>query len=1445
MNPRASKKTIQIPILILAAFLFAMPAFAYTPGAKYAMLKLPKQEEAKPQDPGYVEGELLVTFHDNVNPEALIPGLKVEAARCAFYKSGVVAAERAALRKQKALKPGLRKSGKEYTGAQPEPTEEELFIRAKGAMSKEERRLFQTYLVTLKRGESAKDAAIRLAKNPYIKRVEPNYIVSAQWVPDDPSYASQWALPNINAPAAWDITRGDSNAVIAFIDSGIDYNHEDLAANMWRNPEEIAGNGIDDDANGFIDDIYGYDFRNNDADPLDDFGHGTHCSGIAAAVTDNGIGIAGACPNAKLMAVKFMNSSGFGTVAGAANGIYYAARNGAKVISNSWNGIGTSTVVQAAVDFAYTGGCFLVASAGNDNMNVDGYLPANCLNMFVVASIDSANAKASNSNFGSKVDVAAPGVSILSTVPGNLYANMSGTSMACPYVAGEAALLLSFDPSYTPLQVANAIRAGTTPDITSSSYVGMGRINLFNALGVVPPSEALARISGPVYNTSQNTPVPVSGTATGTCYSLMATQTGPYALDYAQFAEGLQVPAGALGSFYPASGGWYFVKLAVTDPGGYQLSNVTRVLVNRPAPVISGLDPVSGMRGSSLVINGTAFGPDTAQVNFGDIPASINYWSDTSITCVVPELDPGTYPVTVIVGGVTSNPVDFTVTAPPGPFITFLDPDHGYIGCDIVINGGNFGAGQGDKVVKFDLETAVVNSWSDTAISVKVPAVHYTVVPVYLAVGGENSNLVDFTVTAPLPVISGITPSSGTKGSQVTISGTSLKASVGVSSVSFADIGSEIVGDVTDGSINCIVPDLAPGTYLVMVETNGGTSNAVDFEVTASAPVITSIDPLAGAAGAVLSINGSGFGNTQGSATVSFADIGVAVTSWSDTLIHCIVPDISRTVYPVTVTTAGGSSNAVDFEVTFPAPVILGFSSNPGFPGSLLAIHCDNLIPGGSIQVRFADVGAQVLSSDDTTIFCIVPQLAGGIYPVTVTTAGGTSNAMDFRVLAPAPAIVSRFPIFGAEDSDVTLTGSNFGNSGTVLFADVSAVINSWSDTSVSVKVPDLGGNGGTQPVRVSNVNGTSNSVDFYVLTMPSIASLSPTGGYAGRNLLVEISGANFANPGFLPEVRFGDILARNIVSLSDNLIGCMVTLSPGTYQVTVTNRVGTSNAASFNVINPPLPPPVAVWLSDPVACSGQEVTIYGRNFGASQGQGWAEILGIEQHAPSVTYWSDSRIRFIVPAIGASYVNTSIKVNDDYGRSSNLLPFRINRYPVPAVASVAPAQGPSGSAVTISGTGFQATQGTVSFADINAAVTAWSDTSIGCMVPGLASGEYPVTVTTAGGTSNPVNFAVAAPAPRIDSLDPAATGPGQSVKISGVGFGLKAPVIGGVDIFNPAGALNHRYPEITYWSDTVIRFTVPGGFRRLGAYKLVVNNVYKVKSNAVDFVVEGGLPKRR
>ncbi len=358
---------------------------------------------------------------------------------------------------------------------------------------------------------SVEQAIERLSRNPNVEYAEPNYEVRALLTPNDPRYPELYAMRNtgqtggtpgadIRASNAWDLFTGDPNLLVGVIDTGVDYNHPDLAANAWTNPGEIPGNSVDDDNNGFVDDVHGYDFVNNDGDPFDDNGHGTHVSGTIGGVGNNGIGVVGVNWNVKIAGIKFLSAGGSGSTANAILSVEYAITIGCRLTSNSWGGGGFSQALLDAINAAGAAGQLFVAAAGNagSNTDVSPAYPASYDSPYIisVAATDHNDGLASFSNFGlTTVDLGAPGVDILSCEPGGNYQLLSGTSMATPHVAGACALAWGRFPGASNLQIKQLImvKADPIPALAGRCVTG-ARLNVFLAIAdpdSTPPGQVV------------------------------------------------------------------------------------------------------------------------------------------------------------------------------------------------------------------------------------------------------------------------------------------------------------------------------------------------------------------------------------------------------------------------------------------------------------------------------------------------------------------------------------------------------------------------------------------------------------------------------------------------------------------------------------------------------------------------------------------------------------------------------------------------------------------------------------------------------------------------------------------------------------------------------------------------------------------------------------------
>lgn len=351
-------------------------------------------------------------------------------------------------------------------------------------------------LVDPEPGVSVSAAVADLERMDGVVYAEPDHVVRQTAVPNDPLLSYEWDMSAIRAPEAWDVTTGSAQVTVGVVDTGIDAAHPDLAPNLWTNPGESGGgretNGLDDDGNGRIDDVHGWDYVDHDAQPQDGNGHGTHVSGTIAARGNNATGVAGLNWSSAIMPLRVLGDDGSGYVSDAIRAYTYAARNGARVVNASLGGPSFSRAEHDAI--AGAPNTLFVVAAGNDGADNDVTLEYPCdydlANVVCVAASDHDDTLASFSNYGpANVDLAAPGVDIASTWPGGRYALLDGTSMASPHVAGAAALVLAHDGTLGVAGLRAALLSSVHPVAALAGRVATGgRLDVAAALSVPPPA---------------------------------------------------------------------------------------------------------------------------------------------------------------------------------------------------------------------------------------------------------------------------------------------------------------------------------------------------------------------------------------------------------------------------------------------------------------------------------------------------------------------------------------------------------------------------------------------------------------------------------------------------------------------------------------------------------------------------------------------------------------------------------------------------------------------------------------------------------------------------------------------------------------------------------------------------------------------------------------------
>lgn len=498
-------------------------------------------------------------------------------------------------------------------------------------------KLNSTFVVAFNNIQLVDELIETLSRDPNVEYAERIPLDRFDLSPNDNQFPNQWYLDKISAAGAWDYFSAGSNIVIAIVDDAVERFHADLNPNVWVNPGEIANNGIDDDGNGYIDDINGWDVANNSASvdpPSAASNHGTHVAGISSAATNNGLGLSSIGFSCKIMCVKSTNQPPPSITHGY-EGVLYAANNGAHIINMSWGGPNASATAQNVIDFALSKGCILVASAGNSNSSNLSY-PAAFNGVISVASTDAGDIKSSFSNFGGWVKISAPGSSILSTLPGSSYGNLSGTSMASPMVAGLLGLMKSLSPTMPNADLINCLYTSADNinalNPTFAGFLGSGRINALKAMECVASTLARAPISNFDANTRN---ILAEGQVTFVDRSAYAPTSWQWTF-----------PGGTPGTFTGKvpppivynTAGTFEVTLTTSNAFGSNTNTKTSYIVVAPKPTCLSVNlPVPGTwtrtthtSGSEGYINGTNIYNEKQKGMFFDLSATNN----TTLTSV-------------------------------------------------------------------------------------------------------------------------------------------------------------------------------------------------------------------------------------------------------------------------------------------------------------------------------------------------------------------------------------------------------------------------------------------------------------------------------------------------------------------------------------------------------------------------------------------------------------------------------------------------------------------------------------------------------------------------------------------------------------------------------------------------------------------------------------------
>jgi hypothetical protein len=1194
------------------------------------------------------------------------------------------------------------------------------------------------HLVKLPHGLSAAQAIARYRQNPDVLYAEPNFVLTLQATPNDPHFLAgdQWGLDmpvifqdiDIDAPEAWEFSTGSPTVVVAVIDSGIDYNHEDLAANMFRNELDCNANGVDNDGNGFVDDCYGIAPINGNSDPIDDNDHGSHVAGIIGAVGNNGIGVAGVNWNVRLLPCKMFNAEGVGTIAAAVACLDYVAvmkDRGVNIVAtnNSWSSQAFSQSLLDAIDAHRQRGILFVAAAGNYaycpdcRMDADNdrkptwpasfYLP----NVIGVANSNDGGYLNVTSGYGRRtMHIAAPGTNILSTIPGNNYEVFTGTSMAAPHVTGVAALLKAQAPTRDWKAIKNLILAGAAGDMypdNDKSITGT-RLNARNSLACTN-STVLSRLRPirDVLYTAVGRPLELSA-----LHIRCAAPNGDVTVTVVPGGQTLTLRDDGLGSDQNAGDGIYSGQWTPAATGEYTLTfpggDVVAVRVLDGSYTVTAVPfadrpTTDGTPISFLPFEPTAITP----------PFPIRFGGGSFTTLYVDErgaiqFDSGEFNDDLpAFNEPLPSPFRSTLVAPfwddIAPAAAYGDARWAVIGTapnrEFVVEWHNaerldrycalFEGYVSFQVVFFESSSDVLFNYGDTTFGGECPdADGGALATVGIQVGPNVATQWSFR-----------TPSLADGTSLMWTLGQGPQPAIGVTPAS-RDFGNVSVG----GSAN-----------LSFVVENTGTGTLTGQATTAA--------PFSIVAGGAYSLAA---GQTQ-AVTVRFSP--TAAQTFAGT---------------VSFTGAGGLSRAVTGVGVPVGPWITSVSPAAGAPGVSVVIQGGNFLGTTAVKLNGASVLFTVNSGTQITFTVPATATTG---PISVTTPAGTAtSATSFTV---PPRITGFTPYSGAVGASVVVNGANFTGATAVSFNGTSAAFTVDSAIKITATVP-AGATSGKIGVTTSAGAATS-ATNFSVA--PTITTFAPTGGAPGAS--VTITGATLTGA---TAVKFNG-LATTFTVNSSTQITATVPANATTGPISVTTAGGTATSAVSFTVSPRVTgfTPVGAAVGASVAISGVNLT------GAT---------AVKFNGTSAAFIVNSALK-ITAAVPAGATSGAISVTTPVGTATSATTFSV----ATQITAFSPTSGAPATSVAITGVNLTGATA-VRFNGLAAAFTVNGNTQVTATVPANAT-TGPISVTTpAGIVTSAASFTVA---PRITGFTPYSGAVGASVAITGANLtGTTAVTFNGI-----------------------------------------------------------------